>query len=123
MPPAPPQAPVNRRQLRLDSEEVDVLIKRGKDLLADGDVAAARLLLRRAAEAGSAEGAFTLGTTFDPVSLARLGAIAPHPTLHKRGNGIGALPSLAQAWRRNNWRVSGRSLTTAETRPKVNGAR
>jgi hypothetical protein len=84
MPPAPPQASVNRRQLRLDSEEIDVLITRGKDLLADGDVAAARLLLRRAAEAGSAEGAFTLGTTFDPVSLARLGA-------------IGAAPDLAQA--------------------------
>lgn len=79
-----PQASVNRRQLRLDSEEIDVLITRGKDLLADGDVAAARLLLRRAAEAGSAEGAFTLGTTFDPISLARLGA-------------IGAAPDLAQA--------------------------
>jgi TPR repeat protein len=75
---------MDSRQLRLDSEEIDVLIKRGKDLLADGDVAAARLLFRRAAEAGSDEGAFTLGTTFDPVALRRLGA-------------IGAAPDLAQA--------------------------
>jgi hypothetical protein len=82
-PPTAPQNPVNRRQLRLDSEEIDVLIKRGKDLLGDGDVAAARLLLRRAAEAGSAEGAFTLGTTFDPVSLARLGAIGAAADLAK----------------------------------------
>ena len=83
-PPTPPQRASDRRPLRLDSEEIAVLIKRSKDLLADGDVAAARLLLRRAAEAGSAEGAFTLGTTFDPVSLQRLGA-------------IGAVADLAQA--------------------------
>jgi hypothetical protein len=80
----PPERAMDYRQLRLGSEEIDVLIKRGKDLLADGDVAAARLLFRRAAEAGSAEGAFTLGTTFDPVALKRLGA-------------IGAAPDLAQA--------------------------
>jgi TPR repeat protein len=84
MPPTPPQRASERRPVRLDSEEIDVLIKRGKDLLGDGDVAAARLLLRRAAEAGSAEAAFTLGTTFDPVSLQRLGA-------------IGAIADLAQA--------------------------
>ena len=74
----------DRRPLRLDSEEIAILIKRGKDLLADGDLAAARLLLRRAAEAGSAEGALTLGTTFDPAVLQRLGA-------------IGALADLAKA--------------------------
>jgi hypothetical protein len=50
---SPPERAMDRRQLRLDSEEIDVLIKRGKDLLADGEVVAARLLFRRAAEAGS----------------------------------------------------------------------
>jgi hypothetical protein len=82
-PPAPPQRTGDRRPL-LDSEEIAILIKRGRDLLADGDVAAARLLLRRAAEVGSAEAAFTLGMTFDPISLQRLGA-------------IGAVSDLAQA--------------------------
>jgi hypothetical protein len=82
--PAPPVRANDRRPLRLDSEEIAILVKRGKDLLANGDLAAARLLLRRAAEAGSAEGAFTLGTTFDPAVLHRLGA-------------IGAAPDLAQA--------------------------
>ena len=81
---APPQRAVDRRSLQLVSDGIAILIKRGKDLLADGDLAAARLLLRRAAEAGSAEGAFALGTTFDPVALQRLGA-------------IGAVPDLAQA--------------------------
>jgi hypothetical protein len=84
MAPAPPVRANDRRPLRLDSEEIAILVKRGKDLIANGDLAAARLLLRRAAEAGSAEGAFTLGTTFDPVVLQRLGA-------------IGAAPDLAQA--------------------------
>lgn len=73
----------DHRPLRLDSEETAILIKRGKDLLADGDLAAARLLLRRAAEAGSAEGALTLGTTFDPVVLHRLGVIGATPDLAK----------------------------------------
>ena len=54
-----------------------------KDLLENGDLAAARLLLHRAAEAGSTEGAFLLGTTFDPVALQRLGAIGARPDLAK----------------------------------------
>ena len=80
--PAPPQHGNDRRPLQLDSEEIASLVKRGQDLIANGDLAAARLLLRRAAEAGSAEAALTLGTTYDPVALQRLGAIgtASDPT-------------------------------------------
>jgi hypothetical protein len=80
-PPAPAQHANDRRTLRLDSEEIAILVKRGNDFLANGDFAAARLLLRRAAEAGSAEGAFALGTTFDPIVLQRLGAIGATPDL------------------------------------------
>jgi hypothetical protein len=81
--PATSQRVDDRHPLRLDSEEIAILIKRGKDLLGDGDLAAARLLLRRAAELGSAEGALTLGTTFDPAVLQRLGAIGATPDLAK----------------------------------------
>ena len=73
----------DRQPLRPDSEEIATLIKRGKDLLDNGDLSAARLLLRRAAEAGSAEGALMLGSTFDPVVLQRLGAIGARPDLVK----------------------------------------
>jgi len=73
---APPPQPANNRQvLRLDSEEIATLLKRGGELLAHGDLAAARLVFRRAAEAGSADGALALGTTFDPAVLQRLGTI------------------------------------------------
>ncbi len=59
----------------IDSEEIATLVKRGKEALINGDLAAARLLLHRAAEGGSADAAFALGTTFDPVVLRRIHAI------------------------------------------------
>jgi hypothetical protein len=70
--------------LSLASDEIAMLLKRGKDAFSTGDLAAARLLLRRAAEAGSAEAALALGATFDPLVIRRLGA-------------IGAAPDAAQA--------------------------
>jgi len=65
--------------LPLDADEIAMLLKRGKDAFSTGDLAAARLLLRRAAEAGSAEAALALGATFDPLVIRRLGAIGAAP--------------------------------------------
>jgi hypothetical protein len=65
--------------LSLASDEIAMLLKRGKDAFSTGDLAAARLLLRRAAEAGSAEAALALGATFDPLVIRRLGAIGATP--------------------------------------------
>jgi hypothetical protein len=42
---------------------------------ADGDIAAARAFLERAAEAGDARALLVLGDTYDPATLARLGAV------------------------------------------------
>jgi hypothetical protein len=50
-------------------DEIAVLLKRGQELMRNGDLAAARLVLRHAAEAKSAEAALTLGATYDPVIL------------------------------------------------------
>jgi hypothetical protein len=72
------------RGRHLDAEEVATLVNRGTDYLKTGDVASARLLLRRAAEAGSASGALILGTTFDPLVIQQLGA-------------FGVVPDVAQA--------------------------
>jgi hypothetical protein len=68
----------------LDAEEIATLINRGTDSLKSGDLVSARLLLRRAAEAGSASAALMLGTTFDPLVIQQLGA-------------IGIVPDVAQA--------------------------
>ena len=68
---APPIAPPSAQRI-LDREEIAVLLKRGKDLIADGDLAAARLVLRRAADANDAEAALALGATYDPLVLRAL---------------------------------------------------
>jgi hypothetical protein len=57
---------------RLDADEIATLLKRGEDLIRSGDLAAARLVLQRAAEAKSAEAALTLAATYDPVILREL---------------------------------------------------
>ena len=69
---------------RLDAEEIATLVSRGTDFMKSGDLASARLLLRRAAEAGSASAALMLGTTFDPLVIQQLGA-------------FGVVPDVAQA--------------------------
>jgi len=73
-----PQAPA-RGAVVLDENEVDTLMRRGKNLLNDGDFAAARVLFERAANAGSAEAALALGSTYDPNVIKRLGAIMVKP--------------------------------------------
>jgi hypothetical protein len=84
LPPSSDAAAASPISLSLASDEIAMLLKRGKDAFSTGDLAAARLLLRRAAEAGSAEAALALGATFDPLVIRRLGA-------------IGAAPDAAQA--------------------------
>ena len=59
----------------IDRDELASLVKRGQALLAEGDISSARLLLRRAAEAGDAAAALTLAGTFDRAELARLKVI------------------------------------------------
>jgi len=67
---APPISPPTLR--KPDREEISVLLKRGKDLIANGDLAAARLVLQRAADADDAEAALALGATYDPSVLRAL---------------------------------------------------
>jgi hypothetical protein len=68
----PAELPEPRRQKQPNSEELAVLLKRGKDFIATGDLAAARLVLRKAAEANNAEAALALGATYDPLVLRQL---------------------------------------------------
>jgi TPR repeat protein len=52
---------------------VAVLISRGDALLSTGDITAARLMYRRAADARSVTGVVAMGMTFDPKVLAQIG--------------------------------------------------
>ena len=59
-----------------DATEIAQMVRRGAELMTNGDVAAARLMYQRAAEAGEGMAAFALAETYDPLALAK-GAIAP----------------------------------------------
>jgi len=62
-------------------------MKRGRDLIAAGDIASARLVLTLVAEAGDAQAALALASTFDPVALANMRAV-----------GVQGDPAKARAW-------------------------
>jgi hypothetical protein len=66
---------------------VALLLGRATDFFAQGDYAAARPLLQRAAEAGSASAALMLGATFDPLVVHPIG-----------GTGIKPDTTLARQW-------------------------
>jgi hypothetical protein len=72
---------------RIDAEELALLLKRAKGMLAVGDITSARLLLERAADAQEAEAALMLAGTFDPQVL---GA--------QDQRSITADPAMARAW-------------------------
>jgi hypothetical protein len=70
-----------------DASEIAAKMKIGAELMANGDIAAARMMFDRAAEAGEAAAAFVLAETYDPVALRRLrlrGGIAPDVALARR---------------------------------------
>lgn len=79
----PPQTDAVRN---LDPKEMSGLVKRGQDLLASGDVSAARLLLLRAAEGGDAHAALLVARTYDPAVLKQLGASGPLADLAQARN-------------------------------------
>ena len=82
----------------LDPNEIASLLKRGDALIASGDLAAARLVLRRAADAGDAHAAMTLAETYDPAILEKLG-------VH------GLVPDVAMA---RDWYEKAKKLGAAE---------
>jgi TPR repeat protein len=65
----------------LDAGEIASLLKRADSLIASGDVAASRLVLRRAAEAGDARAAMMLAGTYDPAVLGKLSVHGVVPDL------------------------------------------
>jgi len=70
-----------------NADETVVLLERGQELMRHGDLAAARLVLRHAADAKNAEAALILGLTYDPVILREL-----------RVYGLSADVGVARTW-------------------------
>lgn len=99
----PVQAPPEK--LKLQPDEIAALLQRGKDMLKLGDVSAARLVLRRAAEADNAEAAFLLASTFDPIELRELGV-------------MGFAPDFSQAL---SWYLKASALGSGEAQRRIEG--
>lgn len=60
---------------KLDPAEIVVMLRRGEELARTGDLAGARLLLQRAADARHAGAAFALAATYDPVVLKQIAVV------------------------------------------------
>jgi TPR repeat protein len=106
--PTSESGPVSRSALssgdntQLDDEKIAMLVTKGKGFLKDGDLASARLLFQPAADAGNAEAAFILGTTFDPLFIRRMGVVGMEPDLararqwYKRAAELGSVDASQQ---------------------------
>jgi TPR repeat protein len=94
-----PAAPSARR---MDADELAALLKRAKGLLAVGDIASARLLLERAADAQESEAALMLATTYDPQVLGTqdMRSITPDPAMARAWYQKAAKLGSADALRR-----------------------
>jgi hypothetical protein len=64
---------VDKPERQLDAATIAELMSRADKFIAVGDISAARVLLRRAAEARDPRAAFALGATYDPIALEKLG--------------------------------------------------
>jgi curved DNA-binding protein CbpA len=79
---------VDRQSLRrINQRQIALLIERSRELITEGDVAAARTALSRAAEGRDARAALVLGATYDPIMLSSV------PTV-----GLAADVALARGW-------------------------
>ena len=69
-------------------------MRRADELMTNGDLAPARLLLQRVAETKNARAAYQLATTYDPATMKKFGNISVVPD-----------PALAQLWyqRARDW--------------------
>ena len=72
---------------QMDRDELALLVRRGEIFINSGDVAAARLMLQRAAEAGDVHAALALASTFDPNTIQKLGI-----------QGLAADEAMARLW-------------------------
>jgi hypothetical protein len=94
-------APVST--VRLEPSDVVRLLERGRELLANREIAAARAVFRRLADNGEPRGAFALAETYEPSTLERLSA-------------RGLLPDMAAA---RTWYETAKVLGSTEAQHRL----
>jgi hypothetical protein len=88
----PPKEMVTPLERELSGEEIEWLITRGRQSIVAGNIDAARLALKLAAEAGNATAALELGGTYDPVILRE---IREKKLPRQVVNTVGVIPTVA----------------------------
>ncbi|HWV80357.1 MAG TPA: hypothetical protein VNZ50_02925 [Hyphomicrobiaceae bacterium] len=89
-------------------ERAHGLYAKGKELMGRGNIQPARMLFRRAAEAGHAESAFALAGTYDPHELAKIKVIGLQPDVamarqwYRKARELGAEEAAARLSRLGN---------------------
>jgi hypothetical protein len=83
---APTPQPRADAPRQLSANEAASLVRRAQEMLANGDVKGARVLLLRAAEARDARAALALAKTFDPIALRQLSTVDPGPDVAQARN-------------------------------------
>jgi hypothetical protein len=93
-PAAPAKTDAGITPRKIEASAAAALLRRADELMANGDLAAARLLLQRVAETKNARAAFELASTYDPAVIKKFA-----------NNSIAADPALAQFWyeRARDW--------------------
>jgi hypothetical protein len=77
------EAPGKKPVRTLDAEEIRLLMKQGEQFANVGDLATARILFQRAAEAGDATAATALAATYDPTVHVKLDVVGIRADLEK----------------------------------------
>lgn len=91
-----------------DHDRAMGLHAKGKELLEQGNIQPARMLFRRAADQGLAESALALGSTYDPVELAKLKVFGLQPDVaaarrwYDRARQLGAVEAADRLRRLDN---------------------
>jgi hypothetical protein len=70
-----PTASAEPSRRHLDASEITLFMQQGAELMARGDISAARSMFKRAADGGDAAAAFALAETYDPLAIKKLGAM------------------------------------------------
>jgi hypothetical protein len=81
--PAPPRVDAARE---LSPNEIAASVRRAQEMLANGDIKAARALLLRGAEARDARAALALAKTYDPIALRQVSSAESGPDLAQARN-------------------------------------
>ena len=95
----------------LDADKIAILSKLGQGLLQDGEIAAARSILKRAARAGDAQASLALGMTFDPHFVGQWGVlpdVTQATNWYERASKLGSIEALRHHVRLDHAQRSGR---------------